>query len=165
MKEKSNSPLFNANNEDNEDRAINSQEVINKHSNENKNASNGQILHPINVTSQSNNVSHNQISAAANNNFNRTIGSRQSSPTNEVNNGGVQFHSTPGVNSDKISSVNISNVQNSGCVSNSVTNETSLISTAASMPPESQQGSATSASTQQINIDTSGFPGQVSSNH
>ena len=46
MKEKSNSPLFNANNEDNEDRAINNKEVNNKHSNENKNAPNGQILHP-----------------------------------------------------------------------------------------------------------------------
>jgi len=161
MKEKSNSPLFNANNEDNEDRAINNKEVNNKHSNENKNAPNGQILHPINVTSQNNNVSHNQISAATNNTFNRTIGSRQSSPTNEVNNVGVQLHSSQGVNSDKISSVNISNVQTSGGVSNSGTNESSLISTAGSVPIENQQGSVTSASTQQINIDTSGFPGQV----
>ena len=162
MKEKSSSPLFNANNEDNEDRAINSQEVINKHSNENKNASNGQMLHPINVTSQSNNVSHNQISAAANNTFNRTIGSRQSSPTNEA---GVHLHSTQSVNSEKINNVNISNVQNSGgCVSNSVTNESSLNSTAGSIPSDIQQGSAASAQTQQINIDTSGFPGQVLAN-
>ena len=118
------------------------------------------MLHPINVASKNNNVSHNQISAASNNTFNRTIGSRQSSPTDEVNNVGIQLHSTQGVN-DKINSVNnVSNVQNSA-VQNSVTKESSLISSSGPVPSENQHVSTLSVPTHQINIDTSGFPGQV----
>ena len=131
----------------------------NKHSNENKNTSNGQILHSI-VVSNNSNVSHNQISAASAT-FNRAIGSRQSSPTDEVNNLGsaIQLHSSSGV-SEKINSVNLPNVQNS-VVQNSVTKEASLIPVTGPGASENQQGSASSAPTQQINIDTSGFPGQV----
>ena len=165
MKEKSKSPLFNASNGDNEDRAMKNQEVHNKHSNENKNASNGQILHSISVTSQNNSVNHNQISAASTNSFTRTIGSRQSSPTNDSNIAGAQLHSTQCVNSDKTNSVNISNVQHSGSVPNSITNDSSLISSAGSVAPENQQGPVTPATTQQINIDTSGLSSQVPSNY
>ena len=161
INEKSNSPLFNTNNDDNEDRAINQEVMNNKHSNteNNKNTSNGQMLHSM-VASNNSNVSHNQISAASAT-FNRTIGSRQSSPTDEVNNLGntIQLHSSSGV-SEKINSVNLPTVQNSG-VQNSVTKEASLIPATGPGASESQQASVTSAPTQQINIDTSGFPGQV----
>ena len=163
IKEKSNSPLFKTNIEDNnEERAINNQEMNHKHANDTKNATNGQILHPSSITSNTNNISHsNQISAAGSNNiqFNKTIGSRQSSPTDEVNNVGsaFQLHTT---GSEKMNSVNISNVQNS-VVPNSVTKESPLIPSAGQGSSEKQQSSVPSAPTQQINIDTSGFNGQV----
>ena len=124
-----------------------------------QNGTNGQILHPINnVTSnKTNNVSsQNQLSAASNNNtFNRTIGSRQSSPTDEVNNIGMHQLQKGGVNENKLNNVsNHSNVQNIS-VQNNVTKESSLISaTGTNVVPDNQQVSSTSAPTQQINIDT-----------
>ena len=134
--------------------------------NDGKNGTNGQILHPINnVTSnKTNNISsHNQLSAASNNNtFNRTIGSRQSSPTDEVNNIGVHQLQKGGVNDNKLNNIsNLSNVQNIS-VQNSVTKESSLISaTGTNVVPDNQQVSSAAAPTQQINIDTGAFPGQV----
>ena len=163
MKEKSSSPLFNTNNDDNEDCAINNQDVNNKHNSDQKNGtSNGQILHSINVgaSNSTNNAAHNQINTTANNSFNRAIGSRQSSPTDEVNNIGnsnslSQLHSTQAVN-ENVNSVNHAKVQTS-VVKNNITKENSD-----SGSIENQPEAASSAPTQQINIDTSNFPVQVS---
>ena len=163
MKEKSSSPLFNTNNDDNEDCAINNQDVNNKHTSDQQNGtSNGQILHSINIgaSNATNNAAHNQINTTANNSFNRAIGSRQSSPTDEVNNIGnpnslSQLHSTQAVN-EKVNSVNHAKVQTS-VVKNNITKENSD-----SGSIENQPEAASSAPTQQINIDTSNFPVQVS---
>ena len=154
--ENSNSPLFpTPTKDDNDDCSTINQEVNNKHSNDNKNTSNRQMLHSI-ASASNNNVTHNQISSASNVTFNRTIGSRQSSPTNdEVNN----LNNTIQL-SEKLNSVNLSNVQNSS-VQTSVTKEASLIPATGQVASENQQPSASSAPTQQINIDTSSFPGQV----
>ena len=164
-KEKSNSPLFNTTADDTEDRAINNPDGNALILSDGKNATNGQLLRPLNnmaANKTTNGSSHNQLSAASNNNtFNRTIGSRQSSPTDDVNNIGMHQHQKVSVNENKLNSVsNLSNVQNIA-VQNNVPKESSLISVTGAGTSENQQVPSGSAPTQQINIDTGTFPGQV----
>lgn len=167
-KEKSSSPLFNSTTDDNEDRAINNPDGSTFSLNDGKNATNGQILRSHNnmvTTKPTNGSSHNQLSAASNNNtFNRTIGSRQSSPTDDVNDIGVHQPQKPNVNENKLNSVsNLSNMQNIA-VQNNVTKESSLISVSGAGSSDNQQVPTGAAPTQQINIDTGAFPGQVNTN-
>ena len=158
-KEKSSSPLFNPTSNDSED----GNAVL---LNDGKNATNGQILRPLNsvaTNKTSNGSSHNQLSAASNNNnFNRTIGSRQSSPTDDVNDIGIHQIQKGSVNENKINAINnLSNVQNSISVKNNVTKEQGFIPASVTVVSENQQLASASSHTQQINIDTGAFPGQV----
>ena len=70
-------------------------------------------------------------------------------------------HQKLSVNENKLNSVsNLSNVQNIA-VQNNVSKESSLMSVTGAGTSENQQVPSGSAPTQQINIDTGAFPGQV----
>ena len=152
---------------DEQQRTIN-EGVKNKHSSNNdKNPpSNGQIpLHSIvSAAASTNNKPHEQ-NLAPSATFNRTIGSRQSSPTDDVTNAGSTIKQLAGV-SEKINSVNLSGVQGSVVQNNSALKENAssalLSATGQGQSGNGQQPSISSvAPSQQINIDTGGFPGQV----
>ena len=148
-------------------RAI-SEGVKNKHSSNNdKNpSSNGQIpIHSMVSAAASTNNKPHDPNLAPSGTFNRTIGSRQSSPTDDVTNGGSTMKQLTGV-SEKINSVNLSSVQGSVVQNNSALKENAssalLSATGQGQSGNGQQPSISSvAPSQQINIDTSGFPGQV----
>ena len=157
MTEKSNSPLFGTSNDDNiEDRAIN-EGVPNQHSNDTKNnATNGQLMHPnVGATAASIHEQNNIPPVAT---FNRTIGSRQSSPTDEVANN-VLHAGGGGGGVEKLNSVAHSSVQNNAVQQINISKES--VSSSGLLPNAAGHSVSAPAPSQQINIDTSSFAGQV----